>query len=319
MKRNFAIALVALPSFLTSLLGGHQSALTFQAIAGNSALNSSLGSGTSLNWAGYAATGGTFTSVGASWVVPQSTATGNTLSADATWVGIGGISSHDLIQAGTQTVLQNGTATYEAWYELLPGASEEVPLTIHLGDEVTVSVAQQSSGQWQISFVDGTSGQNYSASASYQSSLSSAEWIEEMPSDQRGFVPLDNFGTVSFAGGVATQNGGQVTISGSNAQPLTMINSAGQALADTSSLGAGGANFAVTRTSISASATPVITGRSGGRWSRAGVGVQGYAPSPRNARIGRFSFGNASSLFATFGNSLRNKIQFLRITNFRNK
>src|SRR5439155_19997725 len=45
----------------------------------------------SSNWSGYAATGGAFTSVSATLTVPTvaSTSTG----ADATWVGIGGLSS----------------------------------------------------------------------------------------------------------------------------------------------------------------------------------------------------------------------------------
>jgi hypothetical protein len=33
----------------------------------------------------------------------------------------------------------------------------------------------------------------------YSSSLSSAEWIEKMPSTGSSFVPLDNFGSVQFS------------------------------------------------------------------------------------------------------------------------
>src|SRR5437867_7169793 len=54
----------------------------------------------SSNWSGYAASGGTFTSVTATWTVP--TVSANSTGADATWVGIGGLSSRDLLQAGTQ-------------------------------------------------------------------------------------------------------------------------------------------------------------------------------------------------------------------------
>jgi hypothetical protein len=179
--------------------------------------------GVSSNWAGYVASGGTFTGVGASWVVPDATGATASLSADATWVGIGGLSSNDLIQAGTQDIIQNGTSTYEAWYELLPASSVQVPLSIHPTDGITVSIVQQPNNQWQILFSDTTTGQSYQASVSYASSLSSAEWIQEMPSDQRGFVPLDNFGTVSFSNGFATQNGSYVSMGGSGAQPVTMI------------------------------------------------------------------------------------------------
>ena len=204
----------------------------------------------SSNWAGYVATSGTFTAVGGSWIVPQATGSNANLSADATWVGIGGVSGTDLIQAGTQDIIQNGTPTYTAWYELLPASSVQIPLAVHPNDGMTVSIAQQPNGQWQISFSDTTTGQSYQTSVSYASSLSSAEWIEEMPSDQRGLVSLDNFGTVSFTDGFTVQNGSQVSISGSGAQPMTMITKNDQALATPSSLGADGASFTVTRTAL---------------------------------------------------------------------
>jgi len=234
--------------------------------------------GVSSNWAGYVATSGMFTAVGGSWIVSQATGSNANLSADATWVGIGGVSGTDLIQAGTQDVIQNGTSTYTAWYELLPASSVQIPLAVHPNDAMTVSIAQQQNGQWQISFSDTTTGQSYQTSISYASSLSSAEWIEEMPSDQRGFVPFDNFGTVSFSGGFAVQNGSQVSISGSGAQPMTMITNNGQALATPSSLGSDGASFMVTRTSA-VSTAPTVTRV--GRWSRTGVGVYGYTPGSR--------------------------------------
>src|SRR6185503_10225868 len=61
---------------------------------------------TSTNWSGYAATGGTYTSVTGTWTVPTVSAT--TAGADATWVGIGGINSTDLIQAGTEATVSGG-------------------------------------------------------------------------------------------------------------------------------------------------------------------------------------------------------------------
>src|SRR5439155_584603 len=48
-----------------------------------------IASSTSSNWSGYAASGGKFTSVTATWTVPNVTATGS--GADATWIGIGGL------------------------------------------------------------------------------------------------------------------------------------------------------------------------------------------------------------------------------------
>src|SRR5207244_9005358 len=66
----------------------------------------------SSNWSGYVANGGSFTAVTATWVVPQVSATST--GADATWVGIGGLNSRDLIQAGTQASVGGGSVTYEA-------------------------------------------------------------------------------------------------------------------------------------------------------------------------------------------------------------
>jgi hypothetical protein len=237
------------------------------------------------------------------------------LSADATWVGIGGVSNNDLIQAGTQDIIQNGTSTYIAWYELLPASSVQVPLAVHPNDAVTVSIVQQSSAQWQISFSDITTRQSYQTSVSYASSLSSAEWIEEMPSDQRELVSLDNFGTVSFSNGFAVQNGSQLSISGSGAQPMTMITENNQALAIPSSLGLDGESFTVTRTSAAAS-TPAVARV--GRWSRTGVGIQGYVPSPHpssSQNVGKF----LPQRSYTIRSEGRTPFEFFRKVEVRNK
>ena len=75
--------------------------------------------GQSRNWAGFAATGGTFTAVSGAWTVPNVSA-GSTPGADATWVGIGGVGTTDLIQAGTDSTVQGGRVVYTAWMETLP-------------------------------------------------------------------------------------------------------------------------------------------------------------------------------------------------------
>jgi hypothetical protein len=56
--------------------------------------------GTSHNWSGYAATNGNYTAVSATWTVP-SVGSGDA-GVGASWVGIGGVNSRDLIQAGTE-------------------------------------------------------------------------------------------------------------------------------------------------------------------------------------------------------------------------
>lgn len=267
-------------------------ALPFSSFAATpAAVNLGSNGNTSLNWAGYVANQGTFTSVSGTWTLPSIPAA-TSVAADATWVGIGGTTNQDLIQGGTQAITNSsGTVSYEAWYEILPQATQPIPIPISAGDSVSVSITETSLNQWQISFRNNTTNQNYQASVQYTSSHSSAEWIEEMPSSPQTFLPLDNFGSVSFMGGSAVQNGNQVTISGSNAQMLTMITGNGQALATPSALGSDGASFTVTRSSVAATPSGrvrvVLRGRS---WRRTGVGVEGYTPSPRSGRGNIFSY-----------------------------
>jgi hypothetical protein len=218
---------------------------------------------TSHNWSGYAATGGSYTGVSGTWTVPQFAADGPA-GIDAAWVGIGGVRSRDLIQAGTQqSVSGSGRTQYEAWIEMLPRSSRPVPLQVHAGDSVSVNISEQSPDQWLIHFANNTTGQTYDTTQTYTSSHSSAEWVEEAPSGGRGGVlPLDNFGTIQFSNGSATKNGQIVNISSSGAKAITMIGNNNQALAVPSDLGTDGSSFSVARTD--AAATSPGGGRRGG-------------------------------------------------------
>lgn len=212
--------------------------------------------GFSRNWAGYAATNGTFTKVTGTWTVPQ--ITGNSPGADATWVGIGGVTTRDLIQAGTQTIIdRTGQVSYEAFYEILPDVSQPMQVNVKAGDSITVSIDQTSQSQWQISLKDNTNGESSQIMQTYNSSLSSAEWIEEAPSSLRRIYPLDNFGTIPFSNGTTVKNGQTVTIAEANAKTITM-GAQNQILASVSNLGNDNASFTVTRenSTISQSSEP---------------------------------------------------------------
>ena len=204
-------------------------------------------SDTSSNWSGYVANGGTYTSISGTWIVPQVGTT--TTGADATWVGIGGVTGTDLIQAGTQATVSGGSVTYEAWTEMLPESSRTVSLAVAAGDSVTVTIAEQTSGSWLITMVNNTTKDSYQRTVQYSSSRSSAEWIQEAPSSGRGIIPLDDFGSVRFTAGSAVRDGKTFGLSALGAAPVAMINRAGQAIAQPSTLGADGSSFAVTRTS----------------------------------------------------------------------
>ena len=212
----------------------------------------------SSNWSGYAASGGTFTAVSATWVVPS--VSGSSTGADATWVGIGGLQSRDLIQAGTQAMVDgSGAVEYTSWIEMLPQSSREVPLAITAGDSVTVSIAQQSGNDWLISMKNNTTGGTYNVTVQYASSNSSAEWVQEAPSIGRGLVSLDQFGVVKFSGASAMRDGKTMSLAALGAKAITMINGQGQALAQPSSIGNDGSSFTVARTD--ATSTPQTGGR----------------------------------------------------------
>jgi len=212
----------------------------------------------SSNWSGYAASGGTFTSVTATWTVPTVAATSG--GADATWVGIGGLTSNDLIQAGTQAMVDgSGTVEYSTWIEVLPQSSRNVPLSVSAGDSVTVTVTQQSGNDWLIAMKNNTTKGTYSVTVQYASSNSSAEWVQEAPSVGRGLVSLDQFGVVQFSGASAVRDGKTMSLSALGAKAITMINAQGQAIAQPSTLSSDGSSFTVARTD--ATSTPQSGGR----------------------------------------------------------
>jgi len=230
-------------------------------------------SNVSHNWSGYVATGGTFTAVSGTWIVPRSQGgaplNGRGVASGSTWVGIGGVRSRDLIQAGTEeTVISSGRVRYDAWIELLPHPSHPISLTVNPGDSVTVSISEQGTDQWLISFKNNTTGQSYQTTVQYASSHSSAEWIEEAPSAGRTVLPLDNFGTVQFSGGTTVKDGKTLTIAQAGAHPVTMIDSRGNAIATPSALTSDGQGFSISRTTPAPAATPGTDQPFQPRWRR---------------------------------------------------
>jgi len=134
----------------------------------------------SSNWAGYALAGGPYRSVSGQWTVPSVTPTGRS-SYSAQWVGMDGVSSASLIQAGTQANFVNGTSRYSAWWEILPAPAVAIStLTVRAGDVISVSIARVSAGRWRIALTDRRSG-SFSTIRDYAGPGTSAEWIVEAP------------------------------------------------------------------------------------------------------------------------------------------
>ena len=207
-------------------------------------------SAASYNWAGYVADDGYYTAVSATWQVPQVEAQ-QTLAGEATWVGIGGVDTNDLIQAGTQSMTENGRVEYQAWYEMLPDVSKTVALDVAPGDSITVALTEMAINRWQILFVDNTTGKQHAFTVDYRSSHASADWVEESPLiagwRRLGLLPLVNFGSVVFRTASAVKDGTATTPQSAGAAPLSLYSRRGSTLAAPSIFGDDGASFSVTR------------------------------------------------------------------------
>jgi hypothetical protein len=173
----------------------------------------------SLNWSGYAVTPSTdnITAVASSFTVPSAGLVPPGFA--ATWTGIGGYSTSDLIQAGTaeQSAPSNPLLgdQYYAWYELLPasetqltGCTGDPNCTVTPGDDVTVNISQVSGNTWSIAMTDANHW-TWSKDVTYTSSESSGEWILEAPT-LVAQTTLANVGTTHF-GPTSTYTAGGVT------------------------------------------------------------------------------------------------------------
>ncbi|MEU4116791.1 G1 family glutamic endopeptidase [Kitasatospora sp. NPDC028055] len=195
---------------------------------------------TSGNWSGYAATGGRFTSVKASWVQPAVSCTG-TDTWSSFWVGLDGDGSNSVEQTGTEADCSGGSPVYSSWYEMYPAYPVNYSNTVRPGDHFTASVTTNGSGSFTLTLADTTAGWSRTVNKSLKSAaLASAEVIAEAPSSSTGVLPLSNFHSVSFSS--ATVNG--QSLGGFNPDAITMA-SGGVTKATTSGL-SGGSAFSVT-------------------------------------------------------------------------
>ncbi len=149
----------------------------------------------SLNWSGYVVDPGRGVSeVTSTFTVPSASLLPPGFA--ATWAGIGGYKTTDLIQAGVAEdslpSLPLVGPQYYAWYEVLPNAATpltnctgDASCTVAPGDAVTVTIAEQSaSNTWKITVQDHSTshpGWTSVTTVKYASSGSSAEWILEAP------------------------------------------------------------------------------------------------------------------------------------------
>ncbi len=238
--------LTPVPSTTSSSTTSNTSSSSSSSPSSGSQLSPVSGGYQSSNWSGYMSANGKYTSVSATWIADNPKGNGTTTTADATWVGIGGITTSDLIQVGTNnTVSSSGQVVVQAFYEMLPNVSTNIPsLTINPGDTINASVTEDGTNVWVIDISDMTSNTSFTKTVSYTSSNSSAEWIEEDPSYSNGsLVPFDNFGQVDFTNSKTIDNGVTDNLTQVSAQSITMVNSSGQAEATPSVIASDGTDF----------------------------------------------------------------------------
>jgi hypothetical protein len=200
-----------------------------------------------LNWSGYEVHGKNVSAVHAAWTIPTITAPPTTGYA-ATWVGIGGSGTEDLIQAGTEQDIEDGETIYYAWVEALPDYALNVPtrrLPAHPGDLFSVTITNTSGNDWTAVLENRTTGQRVILTATYTSCECSAEWIEEVP-EVEGVEdpPLANFGTVSFTEATVTVDGTVRNAADIGPRALALKHH-GKVVAQPQALGSDGASFAV--------------------------------------------------------------------------
>jgi hypothetical protein len=212
-----------------------------------------------VNWAGYAdlpTAGHKVTSVATAFTVPAATILPPGFS--ATWAGVGGYSTSDLIQAG---VAEDSFPSdpllgdqYYAWYEVLPAGNVQLTdcfgdpaCTVTPGDRVTVSIVEGSGTNWTISMSD-AGHWSWSTQLSYASSNSSAEWIQEAPQLDGLQTPIADDGTVTLGPGNTYAIDGGTPADVAAGAPVQIVLSPAGALineATPSSLGADGDSFNV--------------------------------------------------------------------------
>jgi Peptidase A4 family len=220
--------------------------------------SSSFASGTvrrvSPHWAGYVATGGSFTAVQGRWVEPR-VRCDRPDSSVSFWVGLGGATATatGLEQIGTSADCSgNFLASYSAWYELIPvpATPVELPLAVSPGDTVSAGVTVRD-GTVTLAMRNLTTGKSASVESVVDDlDLSSAEWIAEAPSAcviHCAGLPLADFGAVTFreAAAVAASHVGTIGDSGWAHQAMKLRTTRAQPAAQPSALAADGASFTV--------------------------------------------------------------------------
>ncbi|HEX6818758.1 MAG TPA: G1 family glutamic endopeptidase [Ktedonobacterales bacterium] len=171
-------------------------------------LSAEQSSSISNDWAGYATSGTTYTSVAGSWAQPNVNCSSGPDSYAAFWVGLDGYMTRTVEQIGTDSDCSQGSPAYYAWYEMFPAYPVTLSRPVAAGDAISASVASNGSGDFTLKISDATQHWTFTTNkASSAAQLGSAEWIAEAPSNGRHTLPLSDFGSVTFTNCTANGSG----------------------------------------------------------------------------------------------------------------
>jgi Peptidase A4 family len=151
----------------------------------------------STQWAGYARrSGAPHTQASATWRLPRITCTQANANASF-WVGLGGIRSSNVEQAGVQALCRSGQPVYASWWQLYPRPAAAA-FPVHPGDLIAAQVTNGTGGQVSIDLSDLSTRQHARITRQTPGAqLTSAEIIAEQSGTTVG--PLSDFGSVTFS------------------------------------------------------------------------------------------------------------------------
>ncbi len=146
------------------------------------------------NWAGYAVTGGTYTSASATWTAPAASNNGQTNSTSYTWVGIDGWANASLLRIGIQQGWNASAhiAYHRAFWGI--GARVSLAFNVSVGDSIYASLTRVANNRWSIYLADLNSGRKIVRAVEYTGPRQSADFVHSAPSAGE----LARTGSVSF-------------------------------------------------------------------------------------------------------------------------
>ena len=209
---------------------------------------------TSPNWAGWVASGGSFSRVSATWVEPSASCpAGNDWA--VFWVGLDGWGDNNVEQGGSMVRCFGNTPEYFLWWEMYPTNAIQQVQQVSAGDTISASVVYDpSAATYTITVTDKTTGAGFSQVEQCTGTCprTSAEVVAEDPSstttNNSPLLPLADYGTIGFQNSAITNAAGTTgTFTSTAWQDIQVQESAaGHASATTSGLSPDGSSFSVT-------------------------------------------------------------------------